>query len=434
MMQTRNNRIPNGPTEREIQPRAILATRICDYNQANLFLASVIRKRVSKEQALFPLLHQYIIKNIHMIANDAHLFQEKRRALIHANPIHQNDTSLCDMLNGTQVNTWEKHLNFHATFSQDNAVQSSAQLYDAFLKTLGTSSSTTLVVANAASLTNDISAINESSIAGHKPCLIHTSGKHTNDECFKQKDIRANSDMTSYKLIAALTKLYQENKVEHTRTQALKKQSQAVTLARSKANPSKKKRTNGKSRSKSQETSSHSSPSKPSKLVLDDESTAAASKGSFKSSKKRKDDSASTQKAHMARQSDDKESIDGYDEDNDYDLNRALGIEQYPISAADYAVMSSTTSQSPNESTTVPSGTHSVSMAKGGKGGFTSVAKRFRKFPSTEESAPRDDNFTQFEVDQPTNGTSIHKQPADTGHDNDTSVGSSSSKDTEQIV
>ena len=236
-MQTRNNRRPNGPTDREIQQaRALLATRICDYNQANLFLASVIRKTVSKEQALFPLLHQYITNNTHQIANDAHtllyavkremshtqktlsskvnnemqqlqisvdgtlplirpyisklhalsilhrrlggnitsaqlltLFQEKLRALIHANPIHQNNTSLCDMLNGTQFNTWEKHLNFHATLSQDNAVQSSAQMYDAFLKTLGTSSSTTLVVANAASLTNDISAINETSIAGHKP-------------------------------------------------------------------------------------------------------------------------------------------------------------------------------------------------------------------------------------------------------------------------
>jgi hypothetical protein len=74
------------------------------------------------------------------------LFQEKIRAFIHdANPIHQNNTSLCDMLNGTQFNTWEKHINFHATLSQDNAVQSSAQMYDAFLKTLGTSSSNTLV-------------------------------------------------------------------------------------------------------------------------------------------------------------------------------------------------------------------------------------------------------------------------------------------------
>ena len=214
------------------------------------------------------------------------------------------------MLNGTQFNTWEKHLNFHATLSQDNAVQSSAQLYDAFLKTLGTSSSTTLVVANAASLTNDISAINETSIAGHKPCLIHTSGKHTNDECFKQKDIRANSDMTSYKLIAALTKIYQENRVEHTRNQALKKQSQAVTLARSKSNPQKKKGATGqKPRSKSQDTSLPASPSKPSKRILDDDSTAVASKGSSKSNKKRKEDTASSQKAHMARQSADTKAL-----------------------------------------------------------------------------------------------------------------------------
>ncbi len=50
----------------------MLATRICNCNQANLFLAAVIRKTVSKEQALFPLLHQYITNNTHLIANDAH--------------------------------------------------------------------------------------------------------------------------------------------------------------------------------------------------------------------------------------------------------------------------------------------------------------------------------------------------------------------------
>ena len=33
------------------------------------------------------------------------LFQEKLRSLIHANPMHQNNTSLYDMLNGTQFNT-----------------------------------------------------------------------------------------------------------------------------------------------------------------------------------------------------------------------------------------------------------------------------------------------------------------------------------------
>jgi hypothetical protein len=80
-MQNRNNRRPNGPTDREIQQaRALLASRICDYNQANLFLASVIRKTVSKEQALFPLLHQYITNNTHQIENDAHtlLYAVKR--------------------------------------------------------------------------------------------------------------------------------------------------------------------------------------------------------------------------------------------------------------------------------------------------------------------------------------------------------------------
>lgn len=38
--------------------------------------------------------------------------------------------------------------------------------------------------------------------------------------------------MTLYKLITALTKPYQENKIEQTQIQALKKRSQSVTLAR----------------------------------------------------------------------------------------------------------------------------------------------------------------------------------------------------------
>jgi hypothetical protein len=147
----------------------------------------LIRPYISKLHAL-STMHRRLTGNI-TSAQLLTLFQEEKVCtLIHAHPIHQNNTSLCDMLNGTQFNTWEKHLNFHATLSQHDAVQSSAQMYDAFLKSLGKSSSTTLVIANAASLTNDISAINETSIAGHKPCLIHTSGKHTNDECYKQKD------------------------------------------------------------------------------------------------------------------------------------------------------------------------------------------------------------------------------------------------------
>ncbi len=43
----------------------------------------------------------------------------------------------------------------------------------------------------------------------------------------------------------------------------------------------------------------------------------------------------------MARQSDDKESIDRDKEEENYDLYRALGIADYTISAAEYAVMSS---------------------------------------------------------------------------------------------
>lgn len=53
------------------------------------------------------------------------------------------------------------------TVSQDKTTIYCSNL-DAFLKTLGMSSSTTLVVANGASLTNENSAMNETSIAGHK--------------------------------------------------------------------------------------------------------------------------------------------------------------------------------------------------------------------------------------------------------------------------
>ncbi len=78
---------------------------------------------------------------------------------------------------------------------------------------------------------------------------------------------------------------------------------------------------------------------------------------------------------------------------------------------------------------------HTLLVSKGGKGGFTNIAKRFRKFASTtEESALRDDDFTQLDVDQPTTSTSVHTQPADTDHDSDPSHGSSSSKDTEQVA
>ncbi len=100
-----------------------------------------------------------------------------------------------------------------------------------------------------------------------------------------------------------------------------------MTLARFKANPQKKTSANNithKPHNKSQDYTLPASPSKPSKRVLDDESTAAASKGSSKFfSKKRKDDTESTQKANMARQSEDKESIDG-DEEEAYDLSMVL--------------------------------------------------------------------------------------------------------------
>lgn len=59
---------------------------------------------------------------------------------------------------------------------------------------------------------------------------VWTSDKHTNDECFKQKDIRTNKEITSYKLIAALIKLYyQENKEENTRNQSQEAESGSDT-------------------------------------------------------------------------------------------------------------------------------------------------------------------------------------------------------------
>jgi len=53
---------------------------------------------------------------------------------------------------------------------------------------------------------------------------------------------------------------------------------------------------------------------------------------------------------------------------------------------------------------------------------------------SMAESAPGDDDFTQLDVDQPMPSTSVHTQPADTGHDSDASGSSSSSRDTERVA
>lgn len=62
------------------------------------------------------------------------------------------------------------------------------------------------------------------------------------------------------------------------------------------------------------------------------------------------------------------------------------------------------------------------------------VSKRFRKFSSTDENTPRDDDLTQLDVDTSATGASVRTQPVDTDQDNDTSDGSSSSKDIEQIA
>ncbi len=90
--------------------------------------------------------------------------------------------------------------------------------------------------------------------------------------------------------------------------------------------------------------------------------------------------------------------------------------------------MFTNSSQHQTEPTTVPSGTHSASMVKG-EGRLGSVPKRLRKFLSTDENTPRDDDFTQLDIDTPATGASVRTQPVDTGQNDDTSDGSTVFKD-----
>ena len=62
---------------------------------------------------------------------------------------------------------------------------------------------------------------------------------------------------------------------------------------------------------------------------------------------------------------------------------------------------------------------HSTSMDKGKGPTGLIVAKRFRKLPSTDENTPRDNDFTQLDIEDPANHAAIHLTTADIGHNGD---------------
>ena len=83
-MQTNKPQRPNGPTDRDImRARGMLQTHICEYNQANLFLAAVIKNTINKEQKSFPVLYQFLKENHNEVSSDAHtLFYAVKRDML----------------------------------------------------------------------------------------------------------------------------------------------------------------------------------------------------------------------------------------------------------------------------------------------------------------------------------------------------------------
>lgn len=61
MMHTNKVTRPNGSTDNDIkQAHGMLQMHICEYNQANLFLAEVIKIKVTQEKKNFSVLHKFI--------------------------------------------------------------------------------------------------------------------------------------------------------------------------------------------------------------------------------------------------------------------------------------------------------------------------------------------------------------------------------------
>jgi hypothetical protein len=153
-------------------------------------------------------------------------FKQKCRSLLDQHPHLHDDIGLYTLFKGVEFNTWDKHLTFHETRSQDSAIESSSRSYDAYLTELGIFGTTKPAVANASVSMTSASDINESNIGGSKKCLVHPNGEHTNDACYKQKDIRATKDVSPYVLISAITKLCQDIASQKQQTKALKRQGQ----------------------------------------------------------------------------------------------------------------------------------------------------------------------------------------------------------------
>jgi hypothetical protein len=153
-------------------------------------------------------------------------FKQKCRTLLEQHPSLQNDISMYTLFRSSEFNTWDKHLTFHETRSQDSAMESSSRSYDAYLIELGIFDAPKQPVANATVSMTSAADINESNIGGNKQCLVHPNGDHTNSACYKQKEIRATKDITPYALISAVTKLCQDISSQKQQTKVLNRQGQ----------------------------------------------------------------------------------------------------------------------------------------------------------------------------------------------------------------
>jgi hypothetical protein len=85
-----------------MRARGMLQTHICEYNQANFFLAEVIKTTVTKEHKTFPVLYNFIKTNLSEVKSDAHtLFYAVKRDMLKAQkgyttriPSHINELTI----------------------------------------------------------------------------------------------------------------------------------------------------------------------------------------------------------------------------------------------------------------------------------------------------------------------------------------------------
>lgn len=87
--------------------------------------------------------------------------------------LHNNDVSLYTLFRGDQFKTWNNHLTFHETCSQDTATESNSSSYDAYLIELGIFEGANAAVVNSTVSITSEADINQSNIVGSKQCLVH---------------------------------------------------------------------------------------------------------------------------------------------------------------------------------------------------------------------------------------------------------------------